>query len=242
VRPTWPSTSAVSGLRLSGSGPLHVPGPANLRATPPAIAGPDTSSPRSRSLVAAQRRAAAAVKGSLLDDGEDRRTVDRREFDALDREGSQIRSYSVEGPPVPKSPTGYGHARRMRRPDFGVVDEAVDHRGDVWFPSGRHCVSAPRAEGIGRGTFSGILGGRQWLLSDRLVRIPHCASRMCRHPLTGHTPALPPRPDPVRQLGWRMVGTGPGLSVDATTFTNWRPCCRSCELRHESGCVSGVSC
>src|SRR5665647_1100663 len=39
-----------------------------------------------------QRRAAAAVKRSLLDGGEDRRTIDRRECGALDTGGSHERT------------------------------------------------------------------------------------------------------------------------------------------------------
>jgi len=38
-----------------------------------------------------QRRPAADVKRSLLDGGEDRRTIDRRELAPLDIEGSQMR-------------------------------------------------------------------------------------------------------------------------------------------------------
>jgi hypothetical protein len=54
-----------------------LPGPVNLKATPAATAGQDRSSSRSRRPVTAPT--AAVVKRSLLDDGEDRRTLDRRE-------------------------------------------------------------------------------------------------------------------------------------------------------------------
>jgi transposase len=58
-----------------------LPGPANLKATPSATSGPDRSSPRSRRPVTAPT--AAVVKRSLLDDGEDRRTLVRRERTSL---------------------------------------------------------------------------------------------------------------------------------------------------------------
>jgi transposase len=55
-----------------------LPGPASSEATPAATAGPDHSSARSRRPVPAPTT--AAVKRSLLDCGEDRRTIDRREL------------------------------------------------------------------------------------------------------------------------------------------------------------------
>ena len=54
-----------------------LPRPANLKATPTATPGQDRSSSRSRRPVTAPT--AAVVKRGLLDDGEDRRTLDRRE-------------------------------------------------------------------------------------------------------------------------------------------------------------------
>jgi len=58
-----------------------LPGPASLEATPAATAGPDPSSSRSRRPVTAPT--AALVKRGLLDEGEDRRTLDRREGTSL---------------------------------------------------------------------------------------------------------------------------------------------------------------
>ena len=56
-----------------------LPGPASFEVTPPATAGPDPFfAPVPDAL--SQRRPAAAVKRSLLDGGEDRRTIDRREW------------------------------------------------------------------------------------------------------------------------------------------------------------------
>lgn len=57
-----------------------LPGPADLKATPAPIDGPDLIHPVPDAL--SQRRPAAVVKRSLLDNGEDRRTIDRRERDA----------------------------------------------------------------------------------------------------------------------------------------------------------------
>ena len=73
---TTDSSAADSNPNVDAS-EKSLPGPAKPEATPVTTDLPDRSSARSRRLP--QRRPAAVVKRSLLDDGEDRRTIDRRE-------------------------------------------------------------------------------------------------------------------------------------------------------------------
>src|SRR5665213_3207312 len=58
-----------------------------------------------------QRRPAAVVKRSLLDDGEDRRTIDRREQTFIDIEGSQMIALAEHDSAVDADVAGGGDRR-----------------------------------------------------------------------------------------------------------------------------------
>src|SRR5450631_2401165 len=80
--------------------PAHTPTPALRKShfpDPPTCTLPRQRPPaqtlhRSVPDALSQRRAAAAIKRGLLDGGEDRRTIDRRECGPLDTEGSHDRA------------------------------------------------------------------------------------------------------------------------------------------------------
>src|ERR1035437_266318 len=94
---TATDSSATGSHPNAGTSEKPLPGRATSKATPSATSGQTLRRRVPGAL--SQRRTAAAVKRSLLDSGEDRRTIDRRQYGALDTEGSQVRSCFVDRPP-----------------------------------------------------------------------------------------------------------------------------------------------
>src|SRR5665213_636158 len=82
--PARPTQTPTSTLRRS-----HFPDPPANTLPVPKAPGQTVLRPVPDALQ--QRRPAAVVKRSLLDDGEDRRIIDRRERPFIDIEGSQLR-------------------------------------------------------------------------------------------------------------------------------------------------------